>query len=139
MASPSVITLVGFIVWALALLILMELLRGYLVVFKGVPANEFTPDNATLSPFMQRLARAHANCVEGLPIFAGLLLLALITGQTAITDPLAYTFLGARLIQSCVHLLSRSIPAVFIRFAAFAVQLVIAAVWALELLSVFIK
>ena len=26
------------------------------------------PDNANLSPFMQRLARTHANCLEGLPI-----------------------------------------------------------------------
>ncbi|WP_280041748.1 MAPEG family protein [Pseudomonas sp. Hg5Tf] len=139
MANPSAITLVGFIAWALALLILMELLRGYLVMFKGVPANEFRPDNGNLSPFMQRLARAHANCVEGLPIFGGLLLLALITGQTTITDPLAYTLLGARLIQSCVHLLSRSTPAVFIRFAAFAVQLAVATVWAVHLFSVFIK
>jgi hypothetical protein len=27
---------------------------------------------------MQRLARAHANCVEGLPIFGGLMLIAVI-------------------------------------------------------------
>ncbi|MHC2144628.1 MAPEG family protein [Pseudomonas sp. 210_17 TE3656] len=135
MTSPSAIVLAGFIAWALALLVLMELLRGYLVLFKGVPANQFTPDNATLSPFMQRLARAHANCVEGLPIFAGLLILALLTGQTAITDPLAYTFLVARLIQSCIHLASQSVAAVFCRFAAFAVQLAIAVYWVVRFLA----
>jgi len=136
MTSPSAITLAGFIAWTLALLVLMELLRGFLVVFKGMPANQFTADNANLSPFMQRLARAHANCVEGLPVFGGLLLLALVTGQTAITDPLAYGFFAARLIQSCIHLASQSVVAVFCRFAAFAVQLAIGVYWAVRLLGV---
>ncbi|NWL77318.1 MAPEG family protein [Pseudomonas taiwanensis] len=139
MTNASAIALTGFIAWALALLVLMELLRGLLVVFKQFPANEFTPDNSNLSPFMQRLARAHANCLEGLPIFGGLLLVALITRQTVVTDPLALTLLGARLVQSLVHLISLSVPAVFLRFAAFAVQLAIAGYWAFGLLSGFVS
>lgn len=137
MTSPTMIALAGFITWALMLLILMELLRGFSVMFKGVPANQFTPDNANLSPFMQRLARAHANCVEGLPIFGGLLVLAVLSEQSAITDPLAYTFLFARLVQSCIHLASTSVAAVFLRFAAFAVQLGIAAYWVVRLMGGF--
>ena len=43
--------------------------RSRLVVTKAIPANGFKPDNSNLSPFMQRRARAHANCVEGLPVF----------------------------------------------------------------------
>lgn len=39
----------------------MEALRSKLVLTREVAANGFTPDNANLSPFMQRLARAHAN------------------------------------------------------------------------------
>jgi hypothetical protein len=39
---------------------------------------------------MQRLARAHANCIEGLPIFGGLLAVAIMTSRTGITDPLAF-------------------------------------------------
>jgi hypothetical protein len=35
------------------------------------------PDNGNLSPFMQRLARARSNCIEGLPVFGGLLAVAL--------------------------------------------------------------
>nr|WP_244420846.1 MAPEG family protein [Mesorhizobium japonicum] len=38
---------------------------------------------------MQRLARAHANCIEGLPIFGGLLGVAIIISKTDVTDPLA--------------------------------------------------
>lgn len=30
---------------------------------------------------MQRLARAHANCIEGLPIFGGLMLVAVVIGR----------------------------------------------------------
>ncbi|MFO1269652.1 MAG: MAPEG family protein [Rubrivivax sp.] len=83
---------------------------------------------------MQRLARAHANCIEGLPLFGGLLLLALATQRTGITDALAPWLLGARVLQSSVHIASTSVPAVNIRFAAFCVQMVIAVVWTWRLL-----
>lgn len=79
-----------------------------LVLTKEVPANGFSPDNANLSPFMQRLARAHANCIEGLPVFGGLMLIAVVSSQPAITDSLAYVFLAARVTQSLIHLASVS-------------------------------
>jgi len=135
MISPSSIALTGFIAWTLLLLVLMEAIRTQLVLRRKVPANGFTPDNANLSPFMQRLARAHANCVENLPVFGGLLLVAIATGRTAITDPLAYLFLGCRVFQSLVHLRSTSPAAVTIRFSAFAVQMAIGLYWAFMLLA----
>jgi uncharacterized MAPEG superfamily protein len=134
MHNPSAIALTGLIAWALLLLVLMELLRSRLVVLGKVSSNEFKPDNSNLSPFMQHLARAHANCIEGLPVFGGLLVVALVTGQAAITDPLAYFLLGARILQSTVHLASSSVAAINIRFAAFAVQMAIAVYWAYLLL-----
>lgn len=135
MTSSTAIALTGFIGWTLVLLILMELLRGRLVVLKRIPANEFKPDNSNLSPFMQRLARAHANCVEGLPLFGGLLLLALATDLTSITDPLAYALLAARIAQSILHLSSLSVLAVNARFGCFAIQLAIAVYWVIQLLT----
>ena len=68
--NTSALAATLFIGWALLLLLLMETVRSYLVVVGQKRSNEFTPDNSTLSPFMQRLARAHANCVEGFPILA---------------------------------------------------------------------
>jgi uncharacterized MAPEG superfamily protein len=135
MSLPSVIALTAFIAWTLLLLTLMEVIRSQLVLRGKVPANGFTPDNANLSPFMQRLARAHANCLENLPIFGGLLLIAIVTGRTSITDPLAYLFLGARVFQSLVHLVSVSSLAVTIRFTAFALQMAIGLYWAFMLLA----
>lgn len=135
MTPPSSIALTGFIAWALLLLVLMEVIRAQLVLRRKVAANGFTPDNAGLSPFMQRLARAHANCVESLPVFGGLLLVAIATDRTSVTDSFAYLLLGSRVFQSLVHLASLSPTAVSIRFSAFAVQLAIAVYWAFMLLA----
>ena len=90
--------LTAFIAWSLALLVLMEVMRSKMVLTREVSANGFVPENSNLSPFMQRLARAHANCLEGLPIFGGLMLVALVTRRSAVTDPLAVVLLGARIV-----------------------------------------
>ena len=132
--SKSAFVLTLFISWALLLLILMEMLRSYLVVSGRVRSNEFNPENSNLSPFMRRLARAHANCLEGLPIFGGLLVVALATGRTEVTEPLAPWLLGARVVQSSIHLASLSVIAVNARFTAFAIQIAIAVYWACALI-----
>lgn len=133
--NPTLAALTGFVTWTLLLLVLMEGIRTKLVVTKAVPANGFTPDNANLSPFMQRLARAHANCLEGLPVFGGLMVICLIAGKSSISDPLAYVFLTARIVQSVIHLWSVSPTAVTLRFTAFAIQMGIGVYWAVRLLS----
>jgi len=133
--TPTLTALTGFVAWSLLLLVLMEVLRSKLVVTRAVQSNEFRPDNSNLSPFMGRLARAHANCVEGLPIFGGLMLIAVVSGRSAVTDPLAYVFLGARILQSLAHLSSLSVAAVNVRFGFFALQMGIGVFWAIRLLA----
>lgn len=133
--TPTLTALAGLIAWTLALLVLMEAIRSKMVVAGEIAANGFVPDNANLSPFMQRLARAHANCLEGLPIFGGLLIVAALAGRSAITDPLAYAMLAARVLQSSIHLVSASPTAVTLRFTAFVVQMGIALYWAVRLLG----
>ena len=133
--NSSLLALTGFVAWTLFLLVLMESLRSRLVLLKAVPSNGFQPDNGNLSPFMQRLSRAHANCLEGLPVFGGLLVFAALAGQTAVTDQLALVLLGARVVQSLIHLASLSVMAVNLRFTAFAVQMLIALYWAFALLT----
>jgi uncharacterized MAPEG superfamily protein len=134
MANTSAVVLTVFIAWALLLLILMEALRTRLVISGAVTGPQFRPDNANLSPFMQRLARAQANCIEGLPIFGGLLIVALVTDRSGVTNGLAPWLLLARIIQSLVHIASISDVAVAIRFLAFSVQMAIAAYWCWALL-----
>jgi uncharacterized MAPEG superfamily protein len=133
--TSTAYALTGFVAWALFLLVLMEAIRTCLVMTGRVSANGFTPDNAKQSPFMQRLARAHANCIEGLPIFGGLLAIAIMTSRTGVTDTLAPRLLGVRIVQSIIHLASTSSIAVSLRFTAFAVQMPIGVYWVVRLLG----
>jgi len=132
--NETAIAIIGFAAWALLLLILMEISRVTLVSQGKVRSNGFTPDNANLSPFLQRLARAHANCYENLPVFGSLLLAALALDLTEVTNSLALVFLAARIAQSSIHLYSTSEMSVNIRFAFFLVQTVMGAYWAVQLL-----
>lgn len=129
MQSASASVLTALIAWTLFLLVLMEGLRIRFLVTKTVAANEFRPDNSNLPPFMQRLARAHANCIESFPIIGGLLVVALLTNRAGVTDTLAPWLLLARMLQSSIHLLSTSVLAANLRFLAFAVQVTIAVYW----------
>ena len=132
--TRSATALTFFIAWTLLLLVVMEAIRSWMVLTGRVRSNQFTPDNATLSPFMQRLARAHANCLEGFPIFGGLLLVAIASGRHELTDTLAPWLVAARILQSTIHVASTSVLAVNMRFTFFAVQVAIAVAWAVSLL-----
>jgi hypothetical protein len=55
--NPTAFALTGFIVWSLALLVLMAAIRSRMVLAREIQANGFLPDNANLAPYMQRLAR----------------------------------------------------------------------------------
>ena len=134
--NATAIALMGYIGWTLLLILAIEIARVYLVVGKGYLATQFKPDGADVSPFMNRLCRTHANCVEHFPIFGGLLILALATEQTKITDPLALYFLGARVAQSVANLVSTNVLAVNIRFLFFVVQLAIACIWVFNFLAI---
>jgi uncharacterized MAPEG superfamily protein len=133
--ATTLLALLGFLGWTLFLLVVMEVVRSKLVLSGQIPANGFNPENSNLSPFMQRLARAHANCIEGLPLFGGFMLLAVVAGKSDVTDSLAYVLLGVRIAQSTIHLVSTSSFAVTARFTAFAVQMCIAVYWAFKLLA----
>jgi uncharacterized MAPEG superfamily protein len=134
MHNVSATVLVGLTAWTLFLVILMEMLRFRLILTGAVVANGFKPDNSNLSPFMQRIARAHANCVESVPIFGILLIAALLTNRTGVTDLLAPWLLGARVVQSCFHLASGNLLVSWLRFIAYAVQIAIAVYWLWALL-----
>jgi len=128
--NATALALVGYIVWMIVLLAVLAILRSALTLTGKRAANAYTPSGADVSPFSERLCRAHANCYESFPILGGLLLLALATQNTSITNPLAFAVLGARLGQSTIHLISTSVPAVLVRFALFLTQVGIALYWA---------
>ena len=132
--SPTAVALLGLAAWMLVLLFVMVNQRGLLVLTGKMRVNAFAPDGSnTPEGFGRRLVRAHANCVENLPLLFAVLLYALATGNTAITDGLAVLLLAARVFQSVMHLISTSPIFVWLRFAGFMVQLMIVAWWLLRL------
>ena len=115
--------LLGYIAWTLFLIVLIEMGRVVVTVKTGKAANSFLSDGSDISPLATRLSGAHSNCVENFPLVGGTLLLALVTEQHDITDPLALWLLLARFGQSCMHLVSGTSRAAQIRFAFFIMQL----------------
>ena len=136
--SASAGVLVAYAAWSLLLLALMAVVRTSLVLSRRRAANSFAVDGSDVSPFAARLSRAHANCYESLPAFGALVLAALVTGNQAVTDPLAPWALVARVGQSTTHLISTSNLAVQIRFAFFLAQFCIQAWWAIALLRAWL-
>lgn len=130
--SPTVVALLGYVILIMALLMTLGLSRVGLTTTGGRAPNSFGPTGEDVSPFSVRLCRTHANAYESFPFFGGLLLLALATDATAITDGYAYYFIGARALQAVVHLASTSNLAVQIHFVFFLAQIVIAILWILQ-------
>ena len=133
MTSATVLT--AFIAWTMFLVIVMEVLRTRYLLTRAVAANEFKPDNSNLPTYMQRIARAHANCVESFPVGGGLLVVAILIDRTDVTDPLAPWLFVARLVQSFIHVISGNVIASWLRFIAYAVQIAIAVRWSWVLLG----
>lgn len=121
--------IIGLASWSVAVLLLLAMFRVYTSAASGKAANTFAPDGSDVPGFGQRLVRVHANCYENIPLIIGVLLFALVTGQSAISDPTACWLLYARIGQSLVHLVSVSVPAVLVRFSLFAVQLGLLVCW----------
>ncbi|MDJ0653003.1 MAG: MAPEG family protein [Xanthomonadales bacterium] len=127
--TTTALALLGYITWMVILLAILAGLRTSLTLSGQRRANDFSPSGEDVSPFSHRLCRTHANCYEHFPIFGGLMLLALATATTQVTDGLALVLLAARVAQGLVHLWSTRNLAVLIRFHLFLVQYLIAIYW----------
>lgn len=131
--NASALALLVYAAWTLLLVAGIAALRTRLV-WRGLRrANSFAVSGDDVSPFSGRLCRAHANCVENLPVFVGLLAAAQWSQQGAVTDALALPLVAARLGQSCTHLVSIRNRAVILRFAFLAIQIAIQAWWVVAL------
>ncbi|HZR80897.1 MAG TPA: MAPEG family protein [Candidatus Binatia bacterium] len=131
--TTSATALLVYAAWTLALVVAIGVLRSTLTLSGRRAANSFAPTGDDVSPFSARLCRAHANCYESLPAFAAIVLVAIVSGHAAITDPLAPWAVAARIGQSTTHIASTSVPAVMLRFTFFLVQVVIQVWWIVRL------
>ncbi len=77
------------------------------------------------SAFFQRAKGAHLNCLENLPSFAAVVVIASLMGKSAAVDGLAIYVLYARIAQGVVHMISNSPSMVLVRAGFFALQQVL--------------
>src|SRR5262245_27237830 len=120
-------TLLGFAAWTLALLMAtVGVYRWGNILFAKAAIASFRTDQLEGAGWYQRGTRAHANCIENLPVF-GAIVLALQAGNVAgsLVDGLAIAILAARIVQSLVHVsFGQTNMMVASRFSFFSVQLV---------------
>ncbi|MBI1212044.1 MAG: MAPEG family protein [Alphaproteobacteria bacterium] len=123
--------LLGFALWTIAVLMVGIGMRRWTLILTGnAQIKDFPGDTPHGSPAYRRAVRAHANCVENLPVYGAVsvaLFASHVTSPTA--DVLAIALLIARVGQSVVHMaFDETNTTVLIRFSFFFAQL-LAMLW----------
>ena len=120
-------TLVGFATWTVLLLLTtVGVYRWSRILTGRVPIRSFRADQVEGADWYIRAMRAHANCVENLPVF-GSIVFGLYVGNvaSAFVNVLAVVVLVARIMQSLVHVcLVQTNTVASVRFGFFFVQIV---------------
>ncbi|MHC8395398.1 MAPEG family protein [Pseudomonas sp. LB3P93] len=119
--------LLGFATWTLLLLMAtVGVYRWVRILFSNVPIASFRSDQPEGEDWYRRGTRAHANCVENLPVFGAIVWVISALGLDGpAVSYLSTIVLIARVCQSLVHVCHVQTDAfVAVRFAFFSVQLV---------------
>jgi uncharacterized MAPEG superfamily protein len=119
--------LVGFAAWTILLLLATVGVYRWSQILTGrVAIRDFRADQIEGAEWYKRAMRAHANCVENLPVF-GAIVFGLYVGNvgSALVNALAVAVLAARIMQSLVHVCFVQTDIVTVmRFGFFFVQIV---------------
>jgi len=121
-------SLLAFAVWTIAVLLAGIGIRRWSLILTGnAQLTDFPADTVHGSPAYRRAVRAHANCVENLPMFGAIVFAISASGVASPTiDTLAVVFLIARVCQSLVHmLLLETNTTVLVRFSFFFAQIIV--------------
>jgi uncharacterized MAPEG superfamily protein len=119
--------LLGFAAWTVLLLLsTIGVYRWSRILTGRVPIRDFRADQVEGEDWYRRSMRAHANCIENLPVFGAIVLALYVSGVGGSTvNYLSISILVARVIQSLIHVcLVQTNTVVAVRFTFFSVQLV---------------
>ena len=91
-----------------------------------VPIRDFRADQVEGEDWYRRSMRAHANCIENLPVFGAIVLALYVAGVGgSAINFLSISVLAARVTQSLIHVcLVQTNTVAAVRFAFFLVQLI---------------
>ena len=121
------VSLLGFATWTLVVLAAtVGVHRWSLILTRRARINAFPPDAAAGPGWYQRATRAHLNCIENLPVFGAIVVVATLVGRHGrLLDVLSVAVLCARVCQTLIHVsFVQTERAVSFRFSFFTVQLV---------------
>lgn len=124
MTTP-VLALLGFAVWTLLVLFgSVGVYRWSRILAGNARLTDFPADAPEGADWYKRAMRAHANCVENLPVLAAIVVAIVATGvQSPALDTLAVVVLVARICQTLVHIgLEQTQGVIAVRFVFFAAQ-----------------
>ena len=119
--------LLGFAAWTVLLLLsTVGVYRWSRILTGRVPIRDFRADQVEGEDWYRRSMRAHANCIENLPVFGAIVLALYVAGVGGATvNFLSISVLAARVTQSLVHVcLVQTNTVAAVRFAFFLVQLI---------------
>ena len=118
--------LLGFAAWTVILLMsTIGVYRFSRILTGRMPAQGFRADQVEGEDWYKRSMRAHANCVENLPVFGAIVLALYASGVGgAAVNYLSTGILVARIIHSLIHVCFVQTHAVVaVRFTFFFIQL----------------
>jgi len=118
--------LLGFAMWTAAVLVFaIGTFRFSQILTGRAGMASFPADGSNGAAWYQRAMRAHANCVENLPLFTVVVFALYASGVSSpATDAMAAIALVARICQSLVHISTvQTDRVVTVRFSLFFAQL----------------
>ena len=123
--SIPVWAVLAFAAWTITILMIgVGVYRWSLILAGKAELKSFPGDEPHGAPLYRRFVRAHANCVENLPVFIAIVLAAETSGaHSATLDVLSIAVSAARVAQTSAHLSSGSNAAIAVRFTFLCVQL----------------
>ncbi len=130
--------LLGFAAWTVILLLFtVGVYRWSRILTGRAELTEFRADQVEGEDWYKRAMRAHANCIENLPVFGAIVFAIYVSGSSGtLIDGLCITVLVARIIQSLIHVsLEASNAVILTRFTFFITQL-ICFLWLVVLVAV---
>lgn len=125
MTTP-VMALLAFALWTLLILfVTVGPYRWARILTGRTRASHWTADPHAGSGFYPRAMRAHMNCIENLPVFGAIVYAIDRAGlESPVLNALALTVLGARVIQSSVHIaLEQTDTVIYVRFGFYFAQI----------------
>jgi uncharacterized MAPEG superfamily protein len=131
LVTVPLLTLLGFATWTLVVLAgTIGVHRWTLILTKRARINGFPAEASNGPDWYRRATRAHLNCVESLPVYCAIVLVATLAGRHGpLLDALSLAVLAARVGQTSVHVwFVQTERAVTYRFSLFTVQL-LAMLW----------